>query len=77
MIREYFLPLRSISLHANATLYRPTQQLPERVTLESAALDVMTDLQQMPAQLLGLLPGQLDLNQRRVGEAVRAVPATP
>jgi len=52
MIREHFLPLRLYNLVQGATLYRPTQRLPERVTLESSALDVMTDLKQVPAQTI-------------------------
>jgi CBS domain-containing protein len=35
-----------------AKLFQPTQRLPERVTLESPALDVMTDLQQFPARTI-------------------------
>ena len=52
MIREHFLPMRLYALAQGATLYRPTQHLPERVTLESSALDVMTDLKQLPAQTI-------------------------
>lgn len=71
MIREYFLPLRSISLHANAALYRPTQRLPERVTLESAALDVMTDLQQMPAQTIEPDASIEEANTKMIRQGVR------
>jgi CBS domain-containing protein len=52
VIREYFLPLPAVRLDANARLYRPAQDLPARVTLESPALDVMTDLRQLPAQTI-------------------------
>jgi CBS-domain-containing membrane protein len=52
MIREYFLPLRATRLTENATLHRQRQDLPERVALESSALDVMTDLKQLPAQTI-------------------------
>ncbi|HZP86361.1 MAG TPA: CBS domain-containing protein [Burkholderiales bacterium] len=50
MIREYFVPLRGMALNDNAALYRPVHNLPETVTLESSAMDVMTDLKQVPAQ---------------------------
>lgn len=52
MIREHFLPLPVIGLGAGAKLYRPVQHLPERVTLESPALEVMTDLKQVPARTI-------------------------
>jgi hypothetical protein len=52
MIREHFLPLPLTGLAEGATLFRPVQHLPERVTLESPALDVMTDLKQLPAQTI-------------------------
>jgi CBS domain-containing protein len=49
VIRDVFLPLPLISLAAGATVFHPVQRLPERVTLESLALEVMTDLQQVTA----------------------------
>lgn len=49
MIREHFLPLPVIGLGAGARLYRPVQHLPDQVTLESPALEVMTDFKQVPA----------------------------
>jgi CBS domain-containing protein len=49
MIREHFRPLRVLGLTEGARLYRPARQLPEQVTLESSALEVMTDLAQFPA----------------------------
>jgi len=49
VIRDFFVPLPLISLADGATVFHPVQQLPERVTLESPALDVMTDLRQVPA----------------------------
>jgi CBS-domain-containing membrane protein len=49
VIRDFFLPLPLISLADGATVFHPRQDLPERVTLESPALDVMTDLRQVPA----------------------------
>jgi len=52
VIREHFRPLPLTRLADGARLYQPTQRLPERVTLESPALDVMTDLQQFPARTI-------------------------
>lgn len=49
MIREYFLPLPLTGLAEDVKLHWPTQQMPERVTLESPALEVMTDLKRFPA----------------------------
>jgi len=49
VIREYFRPLPVIGLTQGARLYRPARPLPERVTLESPAIEVMTDLRQYPA----------------------------
>lgn len=43
MAKEY-APLQAHPFKPGATFVRPTQQLPERVTLNDAALDVMTDL---------------------------------
>jgi len=43
MNREY-IALTAYSLKSGATFVRPTQKLPERVTLEDPALNVMTDL---------------------------------
>jgi len=39
-----YLPISSGTLDAGATFHRPAQALPEHVTLDSPALDVMTDL---------------------------------
>jgi CBS domain-containing protein len=48
MIREHYRPLRVVGLSDGAQLYRPARQLPEQVTLESPALEVMTDLARLP-----------------------------
>jgi predicted transcriptional regulator len=47
VIRDAFLPLPLISLADGASVFQPAQRLPERVTLESPALEVMTDLRQV------------------------------
>jgi CBS-domain-containing membrane protein len=39
-----YSPLASATLGSGATLHRPAQALPEQVTLDSPAVDVMTDL---------------------------------
>lgn len=49
MMRDYFLPLPVTALAQGIRLHHPAQHLPERVTLESSALDVMTDLKQFAA----------------------------
>jgi hypothetical protein len=49
VIREYFTPLGLTGVADGARLYRPVQRAPERVTLESPALDVMTDLREVEA----------------------------
>jgi len=43
MAKEY-VPLQAYPLKPGVTFVRPTQSLPERVTLNDAALDIMTDL---------------------------------
>jgi predicted transcriptional regulator len=49
MMRDYFLPLPVTALAPGIRLHPPVQDLPERVTLESPALDVMTDLKRFAA----------------------------
>lgn len=49
MTREYFRPLGVTGVAARARLYHPMQKAAERVTLESPALDVMTDLREVAA----------------------------
>ena len=48
MAREY-LPLPSRHLKPKTTFARPTQYLPQRVTLDDPAVNVMTDLKQVVA----------------------------
>jgi len=71
VIREYFLPLRAISLRDDATLYQPTQHLPEQVTLESPAFDVMTDLKQWPAQTIAPDASIEEANAKMIRQGVR------
>ena len=49
MMRDYFVPLPVTALAEGIRLHRPAEHLPERVTLESPALDVMTDLRRFSA----------------------------
>ena len=71
MIREYFLPLRATRLTQSATLYQQKQNLPERVTLESPALDVMTDLKQLPAQTIEPEASVEAANAKMIRQGVR------
>ena len=52
MIRDFFLPLPVTSLAAGVAVFHPVQSLPQRVSLESPALDVMTDLKQVMAVVI-------------------------
>ncbi len=49
---EQFVPLPVVVPEAGAGFAQPTQRLPERVTRESPALEVMTDLRQTSAVLV-------------------------
>lgn len=71
MIREHFLPLRVTTLNDNATLHRPKQDLPESVTLESPATDVMTDLRQVPAQTIEPGASIEEANTKMIRQGVR------
>jgi CBS-domain-containing membrane protein len=71
VIREYFLPLRITALNDNATLYRHAQSLPEQVTLESSALEVMTDLRQVPAQTIEPDASVEEANAKMIRQGVR------
>jgi hypothetical protein len=71
VIRDYFVPLRVTALNDNATLYRPTQSLPESVTLESSATSVMTDLKQVPAQTIEPEASIEEANTKMIRQGVR------
>lgn len=51
MAREYYA-LKSASLEADAGYAQPTQKIPERVRIESSALEVMTDLTRITAVIV-------------------------
>lgn len=76
MIREHFLPLRATALNRNATVYRATQRLPESVTLESSALDVMTDLMRVAAQTIEPEASIGEANGKMIHEGVRLLLVT-
>jgi CBS domain-containing protein len=71
VIREHFVPLRVAKLHDNAVLHRPRQRLPESVTLESSALEVMTDLKKVPAQCIEPGAAVDEANAKMIREGVR------
>ncbi|MGE4110895.1 MAG: CBS domain-containing protein [Burkholderiales bacterium] len=51
MVREYHA-LKSASLEADAGYAQPVQKIPERVRIESSALEVMTDLTRVTAVIV-------------------------
>ena len=64
MLRNY-LPLSATMLQAGVGYAQPTQPVPERITLDDAAVSVMTDLKRVTAVII--LPGDLaDEAQRRM-----------
>lgn len=71
MIRDAFLPLPLISLVDGATVFRPVQSLPERVALESPALEVMTDLRQVTAVTTEPEASVEDANAKMMRNGVR------
>ncbi len=71
MIREHFRPLPVLPLREQATLYQSNQSFPEAVTLESPALDVMTDLTLTPAHVVDPAASVEEANARMIRQAVR------
>lgn len=64
MLRDY-APIKSVMLQPNVAYTRPTQVLPEKVTLEDPAAQVMTDFNSVTAVII--LPGDtLDEAHRRM-----------
>ena len=76
MTREFFIPLPVTTLAAGATLHRFSQALAERITVESPALDVMTDLRTVPAVTVD--PGATidEANARMIRNRVRSLLVT-
>jgi len=71
VIRDIFRPLPLISLAEGAAVFHPVQRLPERVTLESPALDVMTDLKQVSAVTIEPEVSSEDANAKMIRNGVR------
>ncbi|MBI2313293.1 MAG: CBS domain-containing protein [Betaproteobacteria bacterium] len=66
MVRKLteYAPLPAASLQPGATFARPTQHLPERIRLDSPAVEVMTDLKQVSAATID--PGETIETANRV-----------
>lgn len=60
-----YSPIASGTLDAGATFHRPAQALPERVTLDSPALDVMTDLKVVTGVTIDAM-ATIDVAQQRM-----------
>jgi CBS domain-containing protein len=71
VIRDIFRPLPLISLAEGAAVFHPVQRLPERVTLESPALEVMTDLKQVSAVTIEPEASGEDANAKMIRNGVR------
>jgi CBS-domain-containing membrane protein len=70
MLREY-APLHSGLLEPGCGFASPTQHLPERVTLDSPAVDVMTDLRSTNAVVIHPDDDIEEANRRMIQRAVR------
>jgi CBS-domain-containing membrane protein len=70
MIKDYF-PLTEYRLQPGSTYRRPTQILPERVTMESPAVDCMTDLRQVTALTIDPHASIEQANQKMIEHGVR------
>lgn len=66
-----YQPLPSGPLQSNATFSQPMQNLPEKVTLDSPAIDVMTDLKQVTAVAIFESDSIDDANLRMMRRGVR------
>lgn len=70
MLREY-IPLPATALERDVTCHEPGQSLPARVTLDSPALDCMTDLRQVTT-VTGRVDETMDIaNERMKRRGVR------
>ena len=70
MFRDY-PPIESVRLQPNVAYARPTQDLPEKVTLEDSAVQVMTDFNSVTAVII--LPGDtlVEAHSRMIQRGVR------
>ena len=73
---DVFHTLASQKLEESTTYLRPVQQLPDRVSLESSALDVMTDLTKVTAITVNPCAPLEAANERMVVSGVRLLLVT-
>lgn len=64
MLRQY-IPLRATLVQRDITYFEPSQDLPARVTVDSHALDCMTDLRQVTA-VVGHADETIDVANERM-----------
>ena len=69
MSQYYVIP--ASTLDAGITFKRPRQVLPERVTLDSPAIDVMTDLAQVTAETVSANLSVDDAEQKMIASGIR------
>lgn len=70
-MNDKYNPLPHSHLDNGVTYHRPPQRLPERVTAESHATDVMTDFTKVAAMTIGPCASLDDANQRMIASGVR------
>lgn len=68
---QHYNPLSYKSLDAGTSYQRPPQRLPERVTADSPATDVMTDFTKVAAMTIGPCASLEDANQRMIASGIR------
>lgn len=71
MIRDHFLPLPLVAVVDGASVFHPTQRVAERASLESPALEVMTDLRQVPAVTIEAEASVEGANAKMIRNGVR------
>ena len=71
MQMNQFHVLQAGTLDAGATFKRPRQALPEQVTLDSPAIDVMTDLAQVTAETVSANLAVDDAEQKMIASGIR------
>ncbi len=70
-MQHNYNPLSYGHLDAAVTYHRPPQRLPERVTADSPASDIMTDFTKVAAMTIGPCSSLADANQRMIASGVR------
>lgn len=71
MQMNQFHILQAGTLDAGTTFKRPRQALPEQVTLDSPAIDVMTDLAQVTAETVSANLAVDDVEQKMIASGIR------